>query len=135
MRMAKYVAPAALLLGLVVGLALVRADETPKYTIKQVMDMAHKDNKDTGEVALYNKLKKSTDADEQKKLGAQLVELYAALGQNKPPKGDADDWKKRSDAMVAAAKDVADGKDGGVDALKKANDCMGCHMAHRLPPK
>jgi hypothetical protein len=129
--MAKYVAPAALLLGLVVGLALVRADETPKYTTKQVMDLAHKDNKETGELALYSKLKKSTDPDEQKKIGAQLVELYTAMGQNKPPKGDADDWKKRSDAVVAAAKDVADGKDGGIDALKKANDCMGCHMAHR----
>ncbi len=134
MRMLKRIAPAALILGLVIGLTLVRADDTPKYTVKQVMDMAHKDNKDTGELSLFTKLKKSTDPDEQKKLGAQLADLYTILGQNKPPRGDADDWTKRVDVIVADAKDVADGKDGSIDALKKANDCRGCHMAHR-PPK
>lgn len=136
MRMVKYVAPVVLVLGLAIGLALVRADDAPKYTVKQVMDMAHKDNKATGELALFSKLKKSTDADEQKKLGAQLLELYTAMGQTKPAKGDSDDWKKRCDAIVAATKDVADGKDGSIDSLKKANDCMGCHQAHRVfPPK
>jgi hypothetical protein len=130
--MLKYIAPAALVLGLVVGLALVRADDAPKYTVKQVMDLAHKDDKDKGTLALYSKLKASTDADEQKKLGGQLLELYTALGQNKPAKGDPDAWKKRCDAIVAATKDVADGKDGSIDALKKANDCMGCHKDHRV---
>ena len=80
MRMLKYVAPAVLVLGLAAGLALVRADEPPKYTTKQVMDMAHKDNKDTGELALYSKLKKSTDADIYRVTGLHgtaIAQLFA----------------------------------------------------------
>src|SRR5215469_8333462 len=119
MRMLKRIAPAALLLGLVLGLVTVRADDKPKYTIKEIMDMAHKDSKDKTVLSIYSKLLASKDADEQKKLGAQLVDLYTILGQNKPAKGDPDGWKKRVDAVVVAAKDVADGKDGSVDALKK----------------
>ena len=46
MRMLKRIAPAALLLGLAASLAVVRADDPPKYTVKQIMDMAHKDSKD-----------------------------------------------------------------------------------------
>jgi hypothetical protein len=129
--MLQRIAPAALILGLVLSLALVRADDAPKYTIKQVMDMAHKDNKDTGELSLFTKLKKSNDADEQKKLGAQLADLYASLAQNKAPKGDADDWTKRCNLIEADAQDVANGKDGGLAQLKKDNDCRGCHQAHK----
>jgi hypothetical protein len=130
--MLKRIAPAALVLGLVVGLTLVRADDAPKYTVKQVMDMAHKDSKDKTVLSIYSKLLASTDAAEQKKLGAQLLDLYTIMGQNKAPRGDADDWTKRVDVVVAASKEVADGKDGSIAALKKANDCRGCHMAHRV---
>jgi hypothetical protein len=132
MRILQRIAPAALILSVVVGLALVRADDPPKYTVKQVMDMANKDSKDKTVLSIYSKLMASTDADEQKKLGAQLVDLYTILGQNKPAKGDADDWTKRVTVIVADAKDVADGKDGSIAQLKKDNDCMGCHMAHRI---
>ncbi len=130
--MLKRIVPAALVLALGVGLVLVRADDTPKYTVKQIMDMAHKDSKDKTVLSIYSKLLASTDADEQKKLGAQLVDLYTILGQNKPAKGDPDDWTKRVNVIAADAKDVADGKDGSVAQLKKDNDCMGCHQAHRV---
>lgn len=132
MRMLKRIAPAALILALVVGLALARADNAPKYSVKEVMDMANKDSKDKTVLSIYSKLLASTDAAEQKKLSGQLVDLYTIMGQNKAPRGDADDWTKRVNVVVAAAQDVADGKDGSVDALKKANDCRGCHMAHRV---
>ena len=132
MQMVKRITPAALILAAFFGLALVRADDAPKYTVKEVMDMAHKDSKDKTVLSIYSKLLATKDADEQKKLGAQLVDLYTIMGQNKAPKGDADDWTKRVNVVVAAAKDVADGKDGSVDALKKANDCRGCHMSHRV---
>ena len=70
MRILKRIVPAALILSVVVGLALVRADDPPKYTVKQVMDMANKDSKDKTVLSIYSKLMASTDADEQKKLGA-----------------------------------------------------------------
>lgn len=132
MRMAKTIAPMALILGLVVGLALVRADDTPKYTVKDIMDMAHKDSKDKTMLSIYSKLLATKDADEQKKFGAQLADLYTVLAQNKAPKGDPDDWTKRINLIVADAQDVANGKDGSVDKLKLDNDCKGCHMAHRV---
>ena len=42
MRMLKFIVAPALILGLVIGLAALRAaDDAPKYTIKEVMKMAH----------------------------------------------------------------------------------------------
>ena len=127
MRILRYVAPGALLLGLAAGLVSVRADDAPKYTIKQVMDMAHK-----GKDSLYNKITKTTTAtDDDKK---KLVELYTALAADHPKMNDDDDWKTRTAAMVAAAQDVAAGKDGSIDTLKKAVACSDCHDVHRPPP-
>ncbi len=123
MSILKVVVPGALLLGLAVGLAFVRADDAPKYSIKQVMDMAHK-----GKSSIFNKVKSgdATDADKKK-----LVELYTALAADHPKMNDDDDWKTRTEAMVAAAKEVEAGKDGGVDALKKAAACGDCHELHK----
>ena len=129
MRILRYVAPGALLLGLAAGLVSVRAaDEAPKFTIKQVMDMAHK-----GKDSLYNRITKTTTAtDDDKK---KLVELYTALAADHPKMNDDKDWTDRTTAMVAAAQDVAAGKDGGVDALKKAAACGDCHDLHKPEKK
>jgi len=120
--MVKYVTPAALVLGLVVGLALVRADDTPKYSIKDVMKMAHK-----GDASLYKKVL-SGDASKDDK--AKLVELYTALAADHPKVNDDDDWKMRTQAMLAAAQDIQSGKDSTA-ALKKAAACGECHKNHR----
>jgi hypothetical protein len=129
MRFVKYAVPALAAVGLLAGLALSRAaDDKPKYSIKEVMQKAHKDDKDNNVVSIFSKIKAGSASDDEKK---QLVELYAALGQNKPPKGDADSWKTKTDALLTAAKEVADGKDAGVANLKKAADCGACHSVHK----
>jgi hypothetical protein len=129
MRFVKYAVPALAAVGLLAGLALSRAaDDKPKYSIKEVMQKAHKDDPDKDIVSIFSKIKAGKASDDEKK---QLVELYTSLGQNKPPKGDADSWKTKTDALLTAAKEVADGKDAGVADLKKAADCMACHTAHR----
>lgn len=98
-----------------------RADEKPKHTIKEIM-------KEHKKGALKDKVLEGTaSADEKKK----LVELYTELGKSKPPKGSEENWKKLSDALVKAAKEVADGKDSGIDDLKKAVNCGACHSAHK----
>ena len=125
MRMLKYVTAAALVLGLAVGLALVRAaDDAPKYTVKEVMKLAHKG----GDSSLAKKIAAGKGTDEDKK---KLVDLYTSLAADKPPKGELDDWKERTTDLLDAAKAVADGKDGATDKLKKAMDCGGCHEAHK----
>ena len=124
MRMLKFIAAPALILGLIIGLASLRAaDDAPQYTIKEVMKMAH-----AGQNSLAKKVasgKASKDDDKK------LVELYTALAANKPPQGDADAWKEKTGALLDAAKAVEDGKDGATKDLTKAMQCMGCHSVFK----
>jgi hypothetical protein len=117
------VMPFALMsLALFVGAVAVRgADEKAKYTIKEVM-------KEQGKGKLRDKVIDGTASDDDKK---KLVEMYEALPKNSPPRGDKDNWKKLTDALIKAAKDAKEGKDGAVDALKKASNCMACHKDHK----
>lgn len=104
------------------ALSLVAAEEEkPKHTTKQVMKLAHKGG-------LLKKVVDGKATDAEKK---QLVELYTSLAGNKPPKGDAAAWKEKTDAVVAAAKDAAEGKEGAGALLTKATNCMGCHKDHK----
>ncbi|MBI2823221.1 MAG: hypothetical protein HYX69_00865 [Planctomycetia bacterium] len=97
------------------------AEDKPKYTIKQVMKEAHKDG-------LMKKVAegKGTKADAEK-----LLELYQALAANKPPKGDAADWRTKTEALVAAAKEAVAAKPDFGKALTKAANCADCHKAHK----
>ena len=124
MRTLKFIVAPALILGLVVGLAVVRAaDDAPKYSIKQVMKMAHQGQNSLAKKVASGKATK----DEDKK----LVELYTALAADKPPKGDISVWKEKTGALVDAAKGVEEGKAGAKQDLKKAMSCMGCHSVFK----
>jgi hypothetical protein len=103
------------------GLYLAAAEKKPKYSIKEVMEEAHKEGL----------LKKVASGKGDKEDKDKLLELYTALSQNKPPKGDADDWKDRTAKMVAAARDVSKGEEGAEKKLAKTVNCMGCHSLHR----
>lgn len=121
MRVMKYFAMAALALG-VVGLGAFRAaDEKPKYTTKEVMKLAHKEG-------LLKKVATGQASAEEK---TQLVELYVALCQNAPKKGDKEAWVERCKKIVAAAKDCASDKKGAGKALTAAANCGACHKAHK----
>jgi hypothetical protein len=120
MRTAKYFSGTALLVGLLACIS--RGEENkPKHDIKEIMTLAHK--KGLAKKVIDGK----ASADEKK----ELVDLYADLGKNAPPKGDAESWKEKSTAVVKAAKDVEAGKPGAQAALKKAINCAGCHNAHK----
>ena len=96
-----------------------RAQETKaKYTIKEVMKVAHAKGK------LRDKVTGGMASDEEKK---QLVEYYEALAANKPPKGDDASWKEKTAELLAAAKEAAA---GNLDKLKAVN-CGACHKAHK----
>jgi len=129
MRTVKYFLLAALTCSLVGGVgyrAEEKKGEKPKYTIKQVMKMAH------GKDGLRNKVTEGTATKEEKE---KLLELYTALSQNKPPKGDEKDWQERTAKLVKAAKDVVAGKAAGIKELPQPADCMGCHSMHRPEKK
>lgn len=70
--------------------------------------------------------KGASDAD--KKAFAELCESLAA---NKCPKGDAESWKAKTSALVAASKAlVAGDKDAGKKVAAAAN-CTACHKEHK----
>jgi hypothetical protein len=127
MRTTKYFVMAVMALGLVGGLSMFRAaDEEPKYSIEEVMEKAHKAKK--GQTSLFKTVVDGKANAEQKK---QLVEYYEALAKNKPEKGSAADWKKRTTAILTAAKQVANGNDGARVQLGRAVNCKACHQAHK----
>jgi hypothetical protein len=124
-RMKKWIAGCVVLAVVFGGLKALRAADD--LTIKDVMDKAHKPAA-KGKPTLLQKAISAKGTAEDKKM---LLELYEALGKNKPPKGDEDDWKKRTDAIVAAAKDLVDGGKGAAGKLTKAANCNACHKAHK----
>ena len=125
MRTVKYFVLAALTLGVLGGLATYQAadNEKPKYSIEEIMDKAHK-----GKNSLFKKVVSGNANADQKK---DLLGLYEDLAKNKPPKGSQDDWKKRTTAMVSAAKEAVDGKPGAGPKIAKAASCKACHDLHR----
>jgi hypothetical protein len=125
MRTAKYFGMAVLTLGLAAGLGMYHAadEEKPKFTIEEIMEKAHK-----GKSSLLKQVATGKANEEQKK---QLVEYYEELAKNKPEKGTAADWKKRTTALVKAAKEIAGGNDSARSQLGKAANCKSCHDAHK----
>ena len=116
---------ATLLLGLAIVTTetLTRAadDDKPKFTIKQVMKRAMKGG-------LCKKVASGKADDAEKK---ELLELFQAMAKQKPPKGDADSWKDKTEALVAAANANVKGEDGAGPKLGKAANCKSCHSKHK----
>ncbi len=124
MRTLKYCLTATLAAGLFANVFALGADEgdKPGHTIKEIMKLAN------GKGGLNKKVIFGNATDEERQ---QLVELYTDLNKNKPPRGSADEWKERTEAILKAAKDVQAGKGGATAELQKATACKGCHDAHR----
>ncbi|MDB5335499.1 MAG: hypothetical protein JWN70_1118 [Planctomycetaceae bacterium] len=96
-------------------------DAKPKMTTKEVMKVIGKDK-------LLAKVTDEKGTDEDKK---KILEVFEELAKNTPKKGDAENWKKLTTTIVAAAKDVVDGKEGAIANLKKVSKCGDCHSAHK----
>jgi len=115
-------------LGLLVGIAWHAAsaqDESessaPQHTIQEVMKLAHKDGL----------LKKVLDGKGRHKDAMELIDLYASLADNQPPKGDAESWKAKTDALIIAAARFSVRRKDGIAKLKVASNCKACHSAHK----
>ncbi len=112
----------AVTIGLTVSIAgLSQARLEDEITIKDVMKAAMKGG-------LNKTAAEGKASDDQKK---ELLELYTALHEAKPPKGDEESWKDKTGALKNAAQDLVDGKAGAGDALKKAANCKACHDTHK----
>src|SRR5581483_6251475 len=115
------VASLVAMLSMAVLLGVNQVGEKAKYKSSEVMQKAMKGG-------LCGKVAGGKASDEEKK---QLVELFTALSQNTPPKGEAASWKEKTGALVAAAKAAAAGDAKAGAALKSAANCAACHKAHK----
>jgi hypothetical protein len=97
------------------------AQESQKVAIKEVMKVAMKGG-------LCKKVASGEANEEEKK---KLAGLFAALHENKPPKGDQSSWDAKTKALVDAANDVLANKEGAAGRLQAAANCMACHSAHK----
>jgi hypothetical protein len=115
----------ALFVGMVVASWVVGQESKQgppaKHTIKEVMKKAHGEK-------LLNKVVDGSASKEEKD---QLLDLYISLFDNKPPKGESDEWMQHSGMLILAAARVAVGRDGAVDQLKAASNCKACHDVHK----
>ena len=100
------------------------AQDDKQVAIKEVMKVAMKGG-------LAKKVANGEATDEEKK---KLAGLFAALHENKPPKGEQSSWDTKTKDLVDAANDVLAGKASGNAKLKEltaAGNCMACHSAHK----
>ena len=113
-------------LGVRLGIAVAAENgdsAKPKHTIKEVMQLAHKDGL----------MKKVASGDASAAEKRELLNLYISLAENKPPVGDAASWHKLTDATLMASAKVVAGRKDGLAALKKATACAACHKLHKPP--
>jgi len=96
-------------------------DEEKKYSINEVMKLAHKDG-------LLKKIATGKGNEEDKK---QLVVLYKAMAKNKPPVGEEESWKEKSKALIEAAEAAVEGKEGYAEMLSRTSNCKACHDVHK----
>ena len=101
----------------------VRADDPRQadYSIKQVMRKAHTQG-------LMKRVANDEAMAKEKKL---LVDLYRALRENTPPKGSRASWRRKTDALLDAARAAAADDPVAGQMLTDAADCRACHDVHR----
>lgn len=108
---------AALALG--VSAAFAADDDNP---IKQAMQFAHKAPK--GEKKLNEKIVEGTASDDDVK---KALDLYKAMLDTKPPKGDQAAFKEKVVKLITATEDLVAKKPNAVAGYKEAANCKACH--------
>jgi cytochrome c556 len=61
----------------------------------------------------------------------KTLELYKAMADTKPPKGDAVAFKEKVAKLIGATEQVVAKKDGAGAAYKDAANCKACHKEHK----
>lgn len=115
------VLPLSLLLG--VAFVYAGADDTKEseLDIKKIMLHAHKEG-------LMKKVAEGESTREDKE---QLLRLYVAMWEAKPPKGEMASWHEKSGAAIVGAAKVLLNEKGAKENLKTAVNCGACHKAHK----
>ena len=110
-----------------VATSIALAEET--NPIKDAMKFAHKAPQ--GEKKLSDKIIDGTapEADVKKTL-----DLYKAMLDTKPPKGDQAAYKTKVEKLIAATEEVVEKKPDATAHYKDAVNCKACHSEHKSAP-
>ena len=112
------------------ALATVSVASAEDNPIQVAMKYAHKAPQ--GEKKICEKLVSGTATDEEI---TKTLELYKAMVDAKPPKGEPAAFKEKVVKLIAATEDVAAKKPGANDAYKTAVGCKACHSEHKEDKK
>ena len=94
--------------------------------IEDAMKFAHKAPKGTPKVS--DKILDGSVSDEDLK---KTLELYKAMADTKPPKGEAAAFKEKVAKLIGATESVVAKKEGAGAAYKEAVNCKACHSDHK----
>lgn len=110
-----------------VATSIALAEET--NPIKDAMKFAHKAPQ--GEKKLNEKVIDGTasEADVKKSL-----DLYKAMLDTKPPKGDQAGFKVKVEKLITATQEVVEKKPDAIAHYKDAVNCKACHSEYKSQP-
>lgn len=110
-----------------VATSIALAEET--NPIKDAMEFAHKAPQ--GEKKLNEKVIDGTasEADVKKSL-----DLYKAMLDTKPPKGDQAGFKVKVEKLITATQEVVEKKPDAIAHYKDAVNCKACHSEYKSQP-
>ncbi len=98
-------------------------DKKKPADIHDVMEWSHK-----GKESIASHVKDGKGTDEEIEM---LVIYYNFMAKQKPPEGDMDSWKSKTDALVKAINKVQKKDASGVAEFKEAVNCKACHNVHK----
>ena len=124
MKSLSFIVP-ALTFTAALALTAFAADDEFK-AIEDAMKFAHKAPKGTPKVS--DKIIDGTVSEDDLK---KTLELYKAMVDTKPPKGEAAAFKDKVAKLITATEDVVAKKDGAGAAYKQAVNCKACHSDHK----
>jgi hypothetical protein len=116
----------AALAALVTSIAFAAEESNP---IKDAMKFAHKAPK--GEQKISDKIIDGTAAEADVK---KTLDLYKAMIDTKPPKGDPAAFKAKVEKLIAATEEVVEKKPDAGAHYKEAVNCKACHSDFRPAP-
>jgi hypothetical protein len=64
----------------------------------------------------------------------KTLDLYKAMADTKPPKGDQAAYKEKVQKLIAATEEVVEKKPDATAHYKEAVNCKACHSEHKAAP-
>ena len=103
------------------------ADDAGHELIEKAMKEGHK-----GKTSIVAKIK---DGSASKADIEKLQKWYQEMSKVKPPRGDAEAWKKKTTHLATLTGKIAEGNEKAKAAFGKAVNCKACHNAHKPEKK